>query len=935
MATEDDGKKSGWTKLGGATVHIGDDGKIDAGCEGLVGHSADPDHLEATREQRDAKQDAAEAAGWQSAESQRAEELHAQAAQHAPPGTLVFVRIGDKYRTYGHHAAAAQAHLQMGDGKEAEFDHEHLEDHLKTLTSKGHRVALVERTDDGQARPQAQVGPEHAPHLDEDAGDQASDPGRAPAVSDDDVDARLREHLANWTKTADLEKSMQQPPAPPVTPQQPKPGDIVPMPQIGDYPAKNLKVFETGEDGTVSLGLESDQRGRVKVPIAAYKHFVNDMAGRVDLPPSGDPLIDAVTSGQSQWLGKGDDGIAFAVGDKVVKASTVVPFIPENYRGMLPDEAKARLQRQGAIQNELASLIPAVLPVEVKAHGDKSFLVMQRVQPVDPKQATPEQLAQVRGIMKAMHAAGYALNDEPQFGIDESGAVKMFDTGKAKKTTDKYAFEGDQDSLSAIFSRSGQVLQRFGDQAGRAVKAWDLMRGRLKDPAYATSATAKERFANAVESAKSMAEDNPEGSEQSLAKLRADAEAYGLPADAFDDPIDLETWEPESKAATEQPAYNATTPIAERVKKAPPQIKHAIEAMHTLPDVQQSGTGKTEKLGAGYSQAVYDHLTKIPGGSDGFGQVHDLSEHLGPGAIGYHSPAGMLALQPPQWDGGQWQAHYSTDVDQAKEEAQQATAVDDYDPWADPGDAAEADDSQEFDQEHAARVTQELEKMTAPHANLKAAVEEAFPGDVHSQAAAAEMAIAAWKPYADYMTNLKNGRYNMLNAIHANPGLAAAFARRAAMGGGAKRKDATKQGSLATASRWEDMGGQMRQDHEHEYPELFTPHVKDPRTGLLRPNVNGMGEDGKVLDAERDAAFLENMGRNPEEFDPLTPDSHQFLGAAIASLAHYGQQKDRDLDDSVPFSKRGYYRTQYRKWCQAAPVRQATMAAMGLWKGEK
>lgn len=1073
----DEPQDAGWRKLGGATVHIGEGGVIDAGCEGLVGHKADPEHLEATRDQRDAKQKAAEAAGWESQEVKEARDLHTQASQHAGEGTLVFVRDGDTFHTFGPHAAKAREHLQMGDGEAASFKAEHLEDHLQTLVSKGHRVALVERTKEGGARPQAQVGPEHAGQLDTEAGDTASDPGRAPAVEPQAAQPepwqQTRAQLAaHWTeppansmepwkgtipppgtwridpRTGELEQlrtmdpkslaftedpadvanadttkaytewarqgmqpppitaamhadgdrivsnnrrrlmaalatnqpsintwytanglrpdthrsqvekalaagqqvppevladypDLQPPPAQPVQPQKPKPmkpGDVVtwksktgpvdaeyrgkmigqdgtqqavvivrnpgespyqhtvplselsqkqaaaqvaqppqgprpgqkfPMPAVGDRPAMNLEVRSVGQDGTVALGLEGDPYDRVKVPQAALKHFVNDLAGKVDVPPnSGVPEIDAVASGQGEWLGKGDDGVAFGVGDKVVKVSTVVPFIPENYRGMLPEQAAARLEQQGAVQNELSQIHPGILPVQVNRHGDKSFLTMERVQPVDPKQATPEQLAQVRDIMKAMHGAGYSLNDDPQFGVDAGGLVKMFDTGKANRTTNKYDFEDDQGRLSRIFGQSGNKLTPWGQEAGRGFRSWEFIRDGI-DAEYADVAKKDGTFAEALSSAQAMAEDDPEGSKQALAMLREDAGKWG-----FDFP--------------EEP-HPDTTRAAQAASQAPPKPKHLIDTLHKLPSVKTTGGGSA-KLAGGYAEAMHEHLSSLQGGSDGFGTVHDLSDHLGPGAIGYHSPAGVVGLVPPAIDGDTWEARYS--AQQTEDVPQWDTEGDLFDQIPEggsQGDASEEDAA--YEGERKQRVQQEVAKVAKQHPQLHAAVADAFPGDHDMQLAASEMAVAAWKPYAERVDEIKRGRADILNTAQMG-GMRAAQIKQAVQAG------RETQGVLSNFD-------QIINDRIDEYPALFKSW-KINSAGLLEP-VPGN------LESDREAALLENLSLTNEQLTPPGPEHPAFLGGVLEEMARHTQGPE---DEAVPFSRRAYYERalqRYRK----------------------
>jgi GGDEF domain-containing protein/GNAT superfamily N-acetyltransferase len=165
------------------------------------------------------------------------------------------------------------------------------------------------------------------------------------------------------------------------------------------------------------------------MPKASLHHFVNDLEGRVELPPSGNPDIDAVTSGKAEFLGKGDDGLAFRVGDKVVKVSTTVPFQPDNPGHRSPEQASEMLRKQVEVGNHLAGLgIAGIQHSEFVQHGDKGFQIKPWVE--IPEKFTSEQLDKIQDTLIAIHKAGYALHDDVQAGLDEKGNPVMYDVGK-------------------------------------------------------------------------------------------------------------------------------------------------------------------------------------------------------------------------------------------------------------------------------------------------------------------------------------------------------------------------------------------------------------------------------------------------------------------------------------------------------------------------
>jgi DNA topoisomerase IB len=221
-------------------------------------------------------------------------------------------------------------------------------------------------------------------------------------------------------------------------------------PKIFRYPTETVYDVTPAGPGLVRLTREGTQYGPT-MPEASVKHFVNDIAGRVELPPSGNPDIDAVTSGQAKLLGKGDDGIAFQVGNKVVKVSTTVPYHPENPGHRSPQEAIEMLRRQSETGNKLADLgVPGIQRSEYIVHGDKGFQIKSWVE--IPEKLSQDQLDQLQESILAMHRAGYSLNDEPQGGLGPDGRMVQFDVGKAAPTKESSSRwdNSEEDDLSRL-----------------------------------------------------------------------------------------------------------------------------------------------------------------------------------------------------------------------------------------------------------------------------------------------------------------------------------------------------------------------------------------------------------------------------------------------------------------------------------------------------
>ena len=249
-------------------------------------------------------------------------------------------------------------------------------------------------------------------------------------------------------------------------------------PKIFGGQSQEYEVEHSGE-GKVRVG-------RAEMPIESLSHFLNDQEGKVDVPKHPDRAeINAVIEGVAKVLGKGDDGIAFRVGDKVVKVSTTVPFVPDNPGHRSPAKAIDMLENQVKVGNKLADLgVPGIQRSEYVKHGDKGFQIKPYVE--IPEKWSKEQLDKVQDILIAMHKKGYALNDDVQPGIDAKGEPVMFDIGKAAPIPDNdeasgvySAVKGDMDNLKRLYQDHGETFVRRDVDEGQ--QAWDKIYNRLDE----------------------------------------------------------------------------------------------------------------------------------------------------------------------------------------------------------------------------------------------------------------------------------------------------------------------------------------------------------------------------------------------------------------------------------------------------------------------
>lgn len=175
-----------------------------------------------------------------------------------------------------------------------------------------------------------------------------------------------------------------------------------------------------------------------KMTRAAVRHWQNDLMGKVKLnahAKTDDPYIQKVLNGEGQYLGKGDDGVAFSVDNMVVKASTTVPFQPDSQWQRNPSGAAKMIVMNVRLTEQLRKQgVPGILPTYFKIVGDKAFMVRPMV---DIKGSySREQMKEIRVSIEAIHKAGYSINDEIQVG-ELDGRMYHFDLGKMAKISHK------------------------------------------------------------------------------------------------------------------------------------------------------------------------------------------------------------------------------------------------------------------------------------------------------------------------------------------------------------------------------------------------------------------------------------------------------------------------------------------------------------------
>lgn len=119
-----------------------------------------------------------------------------------------------------------------------------------------------------------------------------------------------------------------------------------------------------------------------------------------------------------------------------------------------------------------------------------------------------------------------------------------------------------------------------------------------------------------------------------------------------EEPIDLE-------AVDETPRRLSIDERARVLPMIPGPVGDAIRALHGTSEVRLSGRTDDADFTHSYASRIYRHLQSVAREGDGFGDVYDLSSELGPGAVGYASPAGLFAMVPPRFRRQRWDVRYA------------------------------------------------------------------------------------------------------------------------------------------------------------------------------------------------------------------------------------------------------------------------------------
>jgi hypothetical protein len=291
----------------------------------------------------------------------------------------------------------------------------------------------------------------------------------------------------------------------------------------------SLRVEKTGRTTTHVKWASGGSSWRV--PTASLPQYIHDLRGELHHPTGADhPVVDAVLRGEGALIGKGNDGLVFRHGDHVVKAATVVPYVPEN-GGRTMAQANEVLHREADAHRDLGDL-PHVQAIQRVEHDGRVFLVKPHLSPTGAM--TRGELDAVAQSVERMHARGYVLGDEIQTGRDPGGHVKLMDLGQARRSVDAHAQEDDLRRLDDLYRQHGEKREEATpDELRKRLRVADTLLGmalRAKDAGQAQARLAvHDRLTrNMLGHLNDAWLDAPEGSD---AAAEADAE-YNLVHDA-------------------------------------------------------------------------------------------------------------------------------------------------------------------------------------------------------------------------------------------------------------------------------------------------------------------------------------------------------------------------------------------------------------------
>jgi hypothetical protein len=253
-------------------------------------------------------------------------------------------------------------------------------------------------------------------------------------------------------------------------------GTAVTVPASHTYGEFEAMIVDRG-DGKVDIARITEDGELSKVASIRRENvdrWHDELSGLMrETPDSGNAHLDKVLRGEGEFLGRGQGGMVFGSGDKVVKAATVTPY-HWNQGVRSPEQGNADLRNEADVVDEMiAAGVENLLPLTTIEHEGRVFAVREKVQ-LDG--FTQEHIDQAGESLSAMNAAGYAMRDRVQIGVGDDGNVKFYDVGEAGKVSGHWAkdtMNDDHSGLSRIAEEHG--LSYVTPKDKEAYPQWESM----------------------------------------------------------------------------------------------------------------------------------------------------------------------------------------------------------------------------------------------------------------------------------------------------------------------------------------------------------------------------------------------------------------------------------------------------------------------------
>jgi hypothetical protein len=211
---------------------------------------------------------------------------------------------------------------------------------------------------------------------------------------------------------------------------------------------------------------------RVSMPSASVKHFHDDLNDIIRAKPNSlVPEVNAVIRGEGYKVGKGNDGIVYAIGSKAVKVSTTVPYQPENAGHRSPKAAVAHTKAEFAAHQRLENL-HSVPPATFIEHGGRGWIVKPFMRFGTPM--TKAELDQLAADVASMHAMGLVLGDTLQVGRSvEDSRIYFSDLGQVHANRpNSYDIENDVNGVRDLYRDNGLTAGSELPKLKRQMDMW-------------------------------------------------------------------------------------------------------------------------------------------------------------------------------------------------------------------------------------------------------------------------------------------------------------------------------------------------------------------------------------------------------------------------------------------------------------------------------